>query len=180
MNKDLILMQEESTSENFYTKYRKPILYFSFAAVMYFLNLLIQWINLEFLRGWIENNLGHLDFIQTFYLATEPFNMPELVGSIGAVLITYIIKFILDKLIVFEKKGNLKQAAGEFSLYFIFAILTTIENVGIQFLLSNFLFTPYWLSLFVALTIGYITKFFLDKKYVFNTEMDQKVESAEK
>ena len=173
-------MQEESTGENFYTKYRKPILYFSFAAAMYLLNLFIQWINLEFFRGWIENNLGHLEIIQTFYLATEPFNMPELVGSIGAVLITYIIKFILDKLIVFEKKGNLKQAAGEFSLYFIFAILTTVENVAIQFLLSNFLFTPYWLSLFIALTIGYITKFFLDKKYVFNAGMDQEAGSAEK
>lgn len=172
-------MQEDSTSENFYTKYRKPILYFSFAVAMYFLNLLIQWINLEFLRDWIANNLGHFDLIQTFYLATEPFNMPELVGSIGAVLITYIIKFILDKLIVFEKKGNLKQAAGEFSLYFIFAILTTVENVGIQFLLSNFLFTPYWLSLFIALTIGYITKYILDKKYVFKSEMEQKVEKEE-
>ena len=164
--KELILMQEERIGENFYTRYRKPILYFSFAIIMYFLNLFIQWINLEFLRDWIANNLGHFDIIQTFYLATEPFNMPELVGSIGAVLITYIIKFILDKLIVFKKKGNLKQAAGEFSLYFIFAILTTVENVAIQFLLSNFLLTPYWLSLFIALTIGYITKFFLDKKYV--------------
>lgn len=167
---------QDPMSENFYTKYRKPLLYFLFAAAMYFLNLFIQWINLEFIRDWIANNLGHFDLIQTFYLATEPFNMPELVGSIGAVLITYVIKFILDKLIVFKKKGNLKQAAGEFSLYFIFAILTTVENVAIQFLLSNFLFTPYWLSLFIALTIGYITKFFLDKKYVFKTEMDQKVE----
>jgi len=94
--------------------------------------------------------------------------MPELIGSIVAVGITYIIKFFLDKYIVFKKSSlKLKETSQEFLKYFGFAILTTIENVGIQFILTNFFNTPLEISFLVALSIGYITKFFLDKKYVF-------------
>ncbi|MHA1727123.1 MAG: GtrA family protein, partial [Promethearchaeota archaeon] len=116
-----------------------------------------------------SENFGHLTFIQDFYLAQNPYNMTELIGSVIAVGITYIIKFFLDKLIVFEKKQfELKKTTGEFSLYFLFAIFTTIENIGIQFLMTNFIGTPMVLSMIVALSIGYVTKFILDRKYVFN------------
>jgi len=102
--------------------------------------------------------------------------MPELIGSIFAVGITYIIKFFLDKYIVFQKAGTeLKETSIEFMKYFGFAILTTIENIGIQFLLTNFLSTPLEISLIIALSIGYLTKFFLDKRYVFNIE-EEKIE----
>ena len=95
--------------------------------------------------------------------------MPELIGSIAAVGITYIIKFFLDKYIVFKKLGSsAKDTSVEFMKYFGFAILTTLENIGIQFLLTNFLFTPLEISFVIALSIGYITKFFLDRKYVFS------------
>jgi len=94
--------------------------------------------------------------------------MPELIGSIFAVGITYIIKFFLDKFIVFQKKDKrLKETSKEFLKYFSFAIVTTIENIGIQFLLTNFLNFPLEISFIIALSIGYITKFFLDRKYVF-------------
>lgn len=95
--------------------------------------------------------------------------MPELMGSIFAVGITYIIKFFLDKFIVFQKKDKqLKETSKEFLKYFGFAILTTIENIAIQFLLTNFLNFRLELSFSVALSIGYITKFFLDRRYVFH------------
>ena len=94
--------------------------------------------------------------------------MPDLIGSILAVGITYIIKFFLDKYIVFKRTQNkLKQTSLEFIKYFGFAILTTVENVGIQFLLTNYMNTPLEASLIIALSIGYLTKFFLDRKYVF-------------
>ena len=54
--------------------------------------------------------------------------------------------------------------------YFGFAIITTLENIGIQFLLTNFVGTPLEISMVVALTIGYLTKFLLDRKYVFIIE----------
>ncbi|MFX1259119.1 MAG: GtrA family protein, partial [Promethearchaeota archaeon] len=86
--------------------------------------------------------------------------------------VTYILKFILDKLIVFQKKIiELKETSQEFLKYFVFAILTTILNISIQFLLTNFLRSPLEISMVIALTIGYTCKFLLDKKYVFNKEM---------
>lgn len=143
--------------------------------MMIALNYFIQWLNLVWLSGFIDEYLGHIEIIQILYLNTEPYDMTELVGSILAVGITYIVKFILDKFVVFEKKEvDVKETSKEFSLYFVFAIVTTLENIGIQFLLSNFLNTPLIVSMIVALTIGYITKFFLDRKYVFKAQKVEK------
>jgi len=147
---------------------KQMTLYFIFAAVMIGLNYLIQKINQLVIAPLVCQNLGSIEFFHVFYCSIEPFNMRELIGSIFAVGITYIIKFFLDKYIVFKKKGTeLKETSIEFIKYFGFAILTTIENIGIQFLLTNFLKTPLEISFIIALAIGYLTKFFLDKKYVF-------------
>jgi len=147
---------------------RQMTLYFVFAAVMIGLNYLIQKLNQLVVAPIICQNFGTIEFFHVFYCSIEPFNMPELIGSVFAVGITYIIKFFLDKYIVFKKSGTeLKQTSIEFIKYFGFAILTTIENIGIQFLLTNFLNAPLEISFVIALSIGYLTKFFLDRKYVF-------------
>jgi putative flippase GtrA len=150
---------------------RQMILYFSFAALMILLNYLLQKLNQLIIAPLICQGLGGSGLIQTFYCSTDPFNMPELIGSIVAVGITYIIKFFLDKFFVFKKtQKKLKETSVEFLKYFGFAILTTIENIGIQFLLTNFINTPLEISFIIALSIGYLTKFFLDRKYVFITK----------
>jgi len=160
-------MTEEKTEDNNIRK--QMVTYFGFAILMILLNYVIQKLNQIIIAPFICNNYGDIGFIHALYCSVNPFNMPELVGSIVAVGITYIIKFFLDKYLVFKKKGEeLKQTSIEFMKYFGFAILTTIENIGIQFLLSNFLNTPLEISFVVALSIGYLTKFFLDRKYVFN------------
>ncbi|MFW9939824.1 MAG: GtrA family protein [Candidatus Thorarchaeota archaeon] len=147
---------------------RQMTLYFIFAALMIGLNYLLQKLNQKIIEPFICNNLGGSDFIQTFYCSTDPFNMPELIGSVVAVGVTYIIKFFLDKYVVFKKGGTeMKETSIEFMKYFGFAVLTTIENIGIQFILTNFFNSPLEISFIVALSIGYITKFFLDKRYVF-------------
>lgn len=153
---------------------RQMTLYFIFAAAMIGLNYLIQKLN-EIIAPIICASLGSIEFFQVFYCSTNPFNMPELVGSIVAVGITYIIKFFLDKYLVFKRTGTgSKQTSIEFTKYLGFAILTTIENIGIQFLLTNFLNAPLEISMIIALSIGYISKFFLDRKFVFvkNLELD--------
>jgi len=148
---------------------REMTLYFTFAAIMIGLNYLIQKLNQIVFFPYICNNFGDIGFFQTFYCSTDPFNMPELIGSIVAVGVTYIIKFFLDKFIVFKGGGTeLRETSIEFMKYFGFAILTTIENIGIQFLLTNFLNAPLEVSFVIALSIGYLTKFFLDRKFVFN------------
>ena len=152
---------------------RQMTLYFIFAAAMIGLNYLIQKLNQLVVAPLICQNFGTIEFFHVFYCSTAPFNMPELIGSVVAVGITYIIKFFLDKFIVFKKTGTgLKETSIEFTKYLGFAILTTIENIGIQFLLTNYLNTPLEISLIIALSIGYLSKFFLDRKYVFVQNFD--------
>lgn len=151
---------------------KQMLYYFIFAALMIGLNYLIQKINQIWLAPFICANFSEINLILTFYCSTYPYNMPELVGSIIAVGITYIIKFFLDKFYVFKKKSmEIKETSQQFLKYFLFAILTTIENIGIQFIFTNFIGTPLEISFIIALSIGYLTKFFLDKRYVFSDEI---------
>ncbi len=151
---------------------RKQIFfYFFFAICMIILNYLIQKSNQLYIAPFICQNYSSNDFIYTFYCSTNPYNMPELIGSIVAVGITYITKFVLDKFLVFKKTSiELRETSEEFLKYFIFAIFTTIINIGIQFLLTNLIGTPLEISMIVALTIGYSIKFLLDRKYVFKND----------
>lgn len=143
-------------------------LYIAFAICMIILNYLIQKANQVYISVFICQNYGNLDLIQTFYCSLSPYNMPELVGSIVAVGVTYIVKFILDKFVVFKKnETDLKETSEEFLKYFGFAIITTIINIGIQFLFTNFVGTPLEISMVIALGIGYTIKFIFDRKFVF-------------
>lgn len=150
---------------------RQMILYFIFAACMILLNYIIQKINQLAISPYICSVFGGNDFIQILYCSTNPIDMPVLIGSIVATGITYIIKFFLDKYLVFKKTSlKIKETSEEFSKYFGFAILTTIENIGIQFILTNLFNAPLEVSVIIALSIGYVSKFFLDRKYVFTKE----------
>lgn len=161
-------MEENKDIENRENIKKQMILYFSFAIVMICLNYLIQKSNQLYFAPNICQNFGDFELIRMCYCSTNPYNMPELIGSIVAVGITYIVKFILDKFVVFKSTAfQLKETSEEFFKYFFFAIITTIENIGIQFLMTNVLHTPLEISMVVALSIGYITKFLLDRKYVF-------------
>jgi len=166
-------MEENKDIENRENIKKQMILYFSFAIVMICLNYLIQKSNQLYFAPNICQNFGDFELIRNYYCSTNPYNMPELIGSIVAVGITYIVKFILDKFVVFKSTAfQLKETSEEFFKYFLFAIITTIENIGIQFLMTNVLHTPLEISMVVALSIGYITKFLLDRKYVFIIYMD--------
>lgn len=150
---------------------KQMLLYFIFVIFMIVLNYIIQKINELVIAPYVCGTLGGIEIIQILYCSTSNVDMPELIGSIVAVGITYIIKFFLDKYIVFKKSSlKMKETSQEFLKYFGFAILTTIENIGIQFLFTNFFKAPPEISIIIALSIGYITKFFLDRKYVFTKE----------
>ncbi len=149
------------------------VLYLGFAGLMVVLNIGIQNTHLKFIVPWISANFGTLPLVQNYYLSTATINMPELVGSVIAVGITYIVKFLLDKFIVFRKNtqnSEVKAIGREFGIYLALAVLTTVENIGIQFLLGVFTPLPVNLRILIALTAGYLTKFFLDRKYVFTGE----------
>ena len=142
--------------------------YFTFAVLMVLLNIVIQNFHLVVIYPWLEPRLNSIPFFQTVYLSTNPYNMPEIVGSALAVLITYVLKFFLDKFVVFHRNStHFKEMGRQFGLYFIFAILTTGENLLIQFLLG--IWTNWILNvrIIIALTFGYVTKFLLDRYYSF-------------
>ena len=141
----------------------------------------IQNLHAHFIVPFIQSQWGSISWIQTLYLSTSPYNMPELVGSAAAVVITYIVKFFLDKFIVFRKGfGSFRETNIQFWIYFLFAIITTAENLGIQFLLG--ILTPLGLNLRIgiALTLGYITKFLLDRKYCFKVDQPSRNSSLVK
>ena len=145
---------------------KQMLLYFTFAAIMILLNYGIQKLN-EIFAPTICSNLTGVELLHLLYCTEVP-DMSEFVGSVIAVGITYLIKFFLDKFFVFKAiDRKLKQTSKEFIKYFFFAILTTLENLGIQFILRNVFGFPLELSVIIALSIGYLTKFILDKKYVF-------------
>jgi hypothetical protein len=153
------------------TEFRRQIvLYLTFAILMIILNYTIQKTNELFIAPFICENFGSNSFINLFYCIKDP-DMSEFIGSVFAVGLTYLIKFTLDKFIVFKRKSRkLKQTSIEFIKYFGFAILTTLLNIGLQFIFTNFFGTPLEISSFTALIIGYTVKFFLDRKFVFTSK----------
>ena len=165
-------MDSTATSSNIDEKNsnisRQAFFYFLFAIIMIGLNILIQNIHSWWIVPLLEENLSDLNIITNFYLSTDPYNMPELIGSAIAVVITYIIKFLLDKFIVFKKEHiSLEKTGKEFLCYFGFAILTTLENIGIQFILGLIFGGSMTYRIIIALICGYGTKFFLDRKFCF-------------
>ena len=147
---------------------RQAFFYFLFAAIMIGLNILIQNIHYWWIVPLLEDNFSDLNIIKNLYLSTDPYNMPELIGSAIAVVITYVIKFLLDKFIVFKKKHiSFEKTSKEFLCYFGFAILTTLENIGIQFILGIIFGGPMTYRIIIALICEYVTKFFLDRKFCF-------------
>ncbi len=149
---------------------KQMLLYFTFAVFMMILNYGIQKIN-QIISPILCSSFTGIEWLQLLYCTKEP-NMSEFIGSAIAVSLTYIIKFFLDKFFVFRAMSKkLKQTSREFTKYLFFAVLTTLENLGIQFILTNLFHTPIELSVFIALPIGYLTKFFLDRTYVFQNEI---------
>lgn len=155
---------------------RQAVLYFAFAAIVYTLNLLIQYLHMVFLSPSICSSISW-GFVQSYYC---PEDGRVFFGSVLGVGVSYIVKFILDKFIVFEKKDtNLKQTSKEFIKYFLFAIVTTAINIGGQYLLYKVFSWEYLVAAIIPLAIGYIVKFLLDRKYVFPSGEVHKQPGAE-
>ena len=129
-------------------KNRRLILYIIFAALATTANLSIQ-------RVILSINNTSLYFIIALFLGT---------------LIGLLIKYFLDKNWIFlDNTRGLKSQIRKLSLYAIMGILTTIIYWVIE--------TAFWLiwqkdnireyGALLGLSIGYIVKYKLDKKFVF-------------
>lgn len=124
------------------------IKYTLFAIISIFLNLFFQYISFKLYTGF-----------GSFYIAL-------LTGT----LIGLISKYTLDKKYIFyhmtiDNKGGIKQ----FILYAFTGSLITavfwITEIAFDRMFENE--QSKYIGAFIGLTIGYITKYLLDKKYVF-------------
>ena len=81
-----------------------------------------------------------------------------------------VAKYTLDKKFIFyhiptDKKDNTKK----FALYSLMGIFTTVVFWGMEIAFDAFSQNPNakYLGAAIGLSIGYVIKYFLDKKYVF-------------
>ncbi|MDW8002928.1 MAG: GtrA family protein [Deltaproteobacteria bacterium] len=81
-----------------------------------------------------------------------------------------VVKYVLDKHYIFYVTiGSLKEDATKFILYSLMGVLTTAIFWGVE-ILFNAVFSwdsAKYLGATLGLTIGYFTKYKLDKRYVF-------------
>lgn len=114
-------------------------------------------------------NIGAQDLVIRGYSGT--FNIPlSIVLGTGVGL---VVKYVLDKRYIFRFRARNAVHDGQtFVLYILMGLATTIIFWGLEFGFHHFFETKEmrYLGGIIGLVIGYLTKYFLDKRYVFRTE----------
>ena len=129
------------------------IKYIFFAAISAVFNLFFQYVSFLVYKGF-----GDL-YIAMFF------------GTLAGL----VSKYILDKKFIFyHTPKNKKDDAKKFMLYSFMGILTTIIFWGTEILFDHFSENEYgkYIGAVLGLSIGYIIKYFLDKKFVFKDSAD--------
>ena len=124
------------------------IKYTLFAVISTFFNLLFQYFVFLLYSGF-----GSL-YIAMFF------------GTLAGL----IVKYILDKKMIFyHKVENNKDDAKKFALYSLMGVFTTVIFWGVEMAFHYLIPDPNskYLGAVIGLSIGYVIKYFLDKKYVF-------------
>ena len=122
--------------------------YTGFAIVSIVVNVLVQYFFFAIFEGW------WVIYVALFF------------GTLAGL----ITKYYFDKRWIFEyKANNNKENIHKFGLYTLMGVFTTFIFWGTEFLF--FYFIQFQGSQYIGgclgLIIGYIIKYFLDKKYVF-------------
>ena len=129
---------------------RLAMLYTAFAIVATFCNILAQDI--------------------CSYIYSGPFYI--LISIIVGTGVGLVIKYILDKKYIFKYKTQNAQHDGKvFMLYTLMGIFTTIIFWGFEFGFHAIFATKEmrYVGGVIGLMIGYICKYYLDKRFVFRT-----------
>ena len=91
-----------------------------------------------------------------------------------------IVKYILDKKYIFQfQTTDIKEDSFKFILYSLMGILTTLIFWGFELTFNSLLSfeSVKYFGAIIGLSIGYITKYQLDKKYVFRTDLNKQLKS---
>lgn len=142
----------------------KPTLYFSFAVLCTGLNLFVQYCVIA-IQDFFD--IG-LDFSR--YLMISETSLRLSIAIICGTIAGLLVKFILDRNIVFShKSNNIHTEIRKFTIYSSLGIITTLI-----FWLVEWSFFKLWshsaskyLGGALGLSIGYWLKYFLDQRYVF-------------
>ena len=127
---------------------KRAAAYISFAVIATIFNILTQDI-LSYLYN------GRFDVFISIFIGT----------AIGLV-----IKFILDKRYIFKyHNSKLEKNSQVFVLYTVMGIITTAVFWGFEFGFHYLFATKEmrYLGAIIGLMIGYVCKYYLDKRYVF-------------
>jgi putative flippase GtrA len=122
--------------------------YIVFALISTFANLFLQFLSFKVYSG-----------IGAIYLAM-------FVGTLSGL----VIKYILDKkYIFFHEVKDKKEDAKKFALYSLMGVFTTLIFWGVEILFDHIYNTSNakYIGGLIGLAIGYVIKYFLDKKFVF-------------
>lgn len=114
-------------------------------------------------------NIGAQDIVIRNYIGAFDILISVVVGT-GAGL---VVKYILDKRYIFRFRA--RDAAHDtrtFALYTVMGLVTTVIFWGFEFGFHHIFETKEmrYLGGVIGLAIGYLTKYHLDKRYVFRTE----------
>jgi putative flippase GtrA len=114
-------------------------------------------------------NIGTQDLVIHTYSGALNLLASVLVGT-GVGL---VVKYLLDKRYIFRfRTRNITHDTQTFALYTVMGLLTTGIFWGFEFGFHYFFQTKEmrYLGGIIGLAIGYLTKYRLDKRYVFRTE----------
>lgn len=114
-------------------------------------------------------NIGAQDFVVRTYNGVFDILASVIVGT-GVGL---IVKYVLDKHYIFRFRArSVAHDTQTFALYTVMGLATTMVFWGFEFGFHHFFETKEmrYLGGIIGLAIGYLTKYHLDKRYVFRTE----------
>lgn len=112
-------------------------------------------------------NLGIQEFVINVYKAVHALEISIVCGTLAGL----VVKYILDKKYIFKAhtKG-VNRDIGRFFLYALMGIVTTLIfwafEFGFHYVFDN-KFMRYTGAV-IGLTIGYVFKYYLDARFVFN------------
>ena len=125
-----------------------PLLYISFAILSTIVNLISQEICFQLYHGFFDI------YVAMFF------------GTLNGL----ILKYVLDKKYIFQyQTKNIKEDGSKFFLYSLMGVFTTIIFWAFE-LSFDFLFDHQYAKYagaLIGLSIGYLIKYLLDKKFVF-------------
>jgi len=114
-------------------------------------------------------NIGAQDLVVRIYSGAFDILASVVVGT-GVGL---VVKYILDKRYIFQFRARDAVHDGKtFALYTLMGLATTVIFWGFEFGFDHIFETKEmrYLGGIIGLAIGYLTKYYLDKRYVFRTE----------